>query len=270
MKKFVVCVPVLNQKETTIAMLNYFRSRENRGDIDYIIIDNGSTEPAARWIMGHLPTNAKVIRNETNVGLPKALNQAMALNEALIHADYVFCTHNDVMMYEQGWDQKLQDFLNNTDNVGVAGFFGALGIGVPYIYQAPYEMNQLVRVATISGNRCKLNPAVHHQAHFYNEYSRCAVLDGFALITEKSLRFDESFGEHHMYDNDICLQAIDRGFDNYVINMDVDHLGGRTDVGEDWATGFGKTKQQVHSEAHPPFYEKWRPGNHRIALPFMI
>jgi hypothetical protein len=52
--------------------------------------------------------------------------------------------------------------------------------------------------------------------------------------------------------------------------MDVDHIGGQTDVGEDWATPMGTTKQQVHTDAHPVFYEKWRPGKKNITLPVRI
>jgi GT2 family glycosyltransferase len=91
-----------------------------------------------------------------------------------------------------------------------------------------------------------------------------AVLDGFCLICnikmlEKVGGFDErSYPLHHMYDNDICLESIRAGYKNIVIDMDVDHHGGMTDVGEDWAAPFGKTKDQVHKEAHPPFYQKWR------------
>jgi hypothetical protein len=82
-------------------------------------------------------------------------------------------------------------------------------------------------------------------------------LDGFSLIVKKDLRFwDESV--HHNYDHAICLDSIKKGYQNIVINIDVDHLGGRTDVGEDWASTFNKTKQQIHEESHRPLYEKYR------------
>jgi hypothetical protein len=32
-------------------------------------------------------------------------------------------------------------------------------------------------------------------------------------------------------------------------------LGGRSDVGEDWTKGWGKSKQDIHTESHPLFYE---------------
>lgn len=253
MKTLAVCIPVLNQPEVTQQTLDHLKRFQHNQNTRYIIVDNGCKTFVREWLNG-LTGDDIVIRNENNVGLPKALNQALKVNTA----DYLFCTHTDVLMYEQDWDLKILKCLEEAENVGVAGFFGALGIGTEDIYRTPYFMGQLVRVGTLSGNRCRLNPGIHGQFMFGEEWRQCAVLDGFALIVEKSLRFETGFGPHHMYDNDICLEAIKRGFKNYVINMDVDHLGGRTDVGEDWASAFGKSKAEVHAEAHPPFYEKWR------------
>lgn len=247
-----VCLPVLNQKESTQKALDSLKNTQDN-DNRYIIVDNGSDDFVRNWLQG-LTTDDIVIRNDKNVGLPKALNQALKVNTD----DYLFCTHTDIEMFERGWDTKVLEAIKQHGNVGVAGFYGAKGIGTPDIYQTPYQMHQLVRIAPFAGLLCRQDPAIHHHRQFTDLYEECAVLDGFSLITHKDLRFETSFGPHHMYDNDLCLQAIDQGKKNIVINMDIIHYGGRTDVGEDWASPFGKTKQEVHQEAHPPFYEKWR------------
>lgn len=259
MKKLAIIIPVLNQKGCTQSTLSSLKSREKNKNT-YIIVDNGSNPPVRDWLDG-LSGDDVVIRNSSNVGVPKALNQALSISEA----DYNFCTHSDIYMFEQDWDQKIIDSIEEHNNVGVAGFFGAMGIGTQEIYKTPYNMGQLVRISTYSGNRCKLKQSMHRQQHFSGLWMKCAVLDGFALIVKKGLKFETKLGAHHMYDNDICLQSIISGFENIIINMDIDHFGGRTDVGEDWSSVFGKTKQQVHQEAHPPFYEKWR-----SLLPLMV
>jgi glycosyltransferase involved in cell wall biosynthesis len=259
-----VCIPVLNQPEVTQATLDSLKARQKDKNIKYIIVDNGSTPPVRDWLIG-LTGEDVVIRNQKNVGLPKALNQALRVNDA----DYLFCTHTDVVMYEQDWDEIVLKAIEEAGNVGVAGFFGAKGIGTPDIYHTPYMMQQLVRTNPISGNRCKLNLATHGQMTFDHLWEKCAVLDGFSLIVHKDLKFWTN-SVHHCYDNQVCLEAINSGKQNIVINMDVDHLGGRTDVGEDWASAFGKTKQQVHAEAHIPFYEYWKPGKQNIKLPFSV
>ncbi len=254
--KLAVCIPVLNQPEstqTTLEALKRLQKHDNR----YIVIDNGSEPKVRDWLTG-LNEGDMVIKNPKNKGLPKAINQGMFYNERHIGADYVFNTHTDVEMFEQDWDEKTIQAIEGAGNVGVAGYFGALGIGTGGIYVSPYHMSQLARTHPISGDRCKLDPKVHGQIVFGEPWRKCAVLDGFSLIVEKDLRFETKFGPHHNYDNDICLQSIDAGKQNIVINMDVNHHGGKTDVGEDWATPFGKSKAQIHADAHPPFYEKWR------------
>ena len=270
MRKLAVSIPVLNQPQSTQETLDSLKSRQSQ-DIQYIIIDNGSTPPVREWLNG-LTTDDIVIRNDKNVGLPKALNQAMAVCDA----DYIFHTHTDVTMYEQDWDLMIIKAIEEANatgtEVGLAGFFGAIGIGTNDIYKTPYVKNQLVRVGTMAGNRCKLDPAVHHHSVFMEPWRKCAVTDGFALIVknEEAMRFDESFGPHHAYDSDTGLRAYNAGYQAICINIDVMHHGGRTDIGEDWATDFGKTRQQVHDEAHVPFYEKWRPGKNNICMPFRI
>lgn len=258
-----VVIPILNQRERSQITLDSLKSRQKNQN-RYIIVDNGSEPKVRDWLIG-LSGDDMVIRNSENVGLPKALNQA----RSIATTDYIFNTHSDLMMYEQDWDQIIEDCINEAGNVGVAGFFGALGIGTSDLYKSPYQMQQLVRVNTLSGDRCKLNPAIHHQSQFNQRYAKCAVLDGFSLIARRELKFwDKSV--HHQYDQNLCLESINNGFQNIVINMDVDHIGGQTDVGEDWASPFGKTKQQIHEESHIPFYEEWRPGKHNISLPYHI
>lgn len=258
-----ICFPVLNQEESTQKALNSFKWNQDDKN-RHIIVDNGSKRFVRDWLEG-LEGEDMVIRNSENVGLPKAMNQALQISRA----DYTLFTHTDVEMFEPGWDVKIKRILTDLGSVGVAGFFGARGIGAQHMYQVPYQMNQLARWGTLAGNRCRLDPNVHGHLQFADEFQRCAVLDGFCLIVKRGLKFwDKSV--HHNYDNDICLESIDAGWQNIVINMDVTHYGGRTDVNEDWASPFGKSKAEIHSESHVPLYEKWRPGNRNIALPYGI
>ena len=272
----VVGVPIMNQPDITQKFLNQLRESET-DRLPLILVDNGSKPPLRDWLIG-LRKGDNVIRNAENVGLVKALNQMWRVTSKM-GFDYIFYTHNDVMIYEKGWDEKLIRILSEQDNIGVAGFYGAKGIGVPGIYNTPYEMQQLVRWGNISGCS-RMNASVHDFTPPNGEIEEVSVMDGFSLIVSMKLLnelggFDRQYPIHHMYDNDICLESIDKGYRNIVISMDADHIGGMTDVGEDWASPFGKTKQQVHEEAHPIFYNKWHPknivsGKHKICLPFRV
>lgn len=278
--KLAIVIPIINQKEITNETLKRFKETQTNNDNLYVIVDNGSKESAREWIIG-LTGNDLVIRNDENVGLVKALNQAyQVLKNSDI--DYIFYTHNDVVMYEQGWDTKVLSVLENENRqkvVGVAGFYGAKGIGTGDIYKSPYRMQQMIRLENVSD--CNRMDKLHGYRNIYNGICEdVAVMDGFSLIVNMDLLnqlggFDRNYPPHHMYDNDICLESYDKGYRNIVIAMDCEHLGGRTDVNEDWSKPFKMTKQEVHEKAHPIFYHKWSPANvqngkHNISLPFRV
>lgn len=283
--KIAVAVPVMNQPQVTQEFLDNLK-KTSVDNTPLIIVDNGSKPPVRDWLIG-LSGDDFVIRNEENVGVLKALNQAWRFGRELY--DYIFYTHNDVMIYEQAWDRKIVEaleaeerrkkILGHLPEVGIAGFFGSKSIGRSDIYHAPYAMHQMVRGENVSN--CKRMDPVHNYRPINGVSEDVAVLDGFSLIVNVKLLdqiggFDEkSYPLHHCYDNDLCLESLDKGFRNIVIPMDAQHLGGRTDVGENWAEPFGKTKQQVHEEAHVPFYNKWHPNNvadgtHKISMPIVI
>lgn len=275
--RIVVSVPVLNQQEVTQNFLNKIRETEEQ-ELPLIIVDNGSNPPVRDWLIG-LREGDEVIRNIENFGVLKALNQAWFVAKQL-DADYIFYTHNDVLIHEKGWDTKIMRVLENyPKKVGVAGFYGAKGIGTNDIYRSGYAQHQMIRLENVSGCN-RMNAAIHRFRNPRGETEEVAVMDGFSLIVSMELLnkvggFDRTFPPHHMYDNDICLESLDKGYTNIVISMDAEHLGGRTDVGEDWASVFNKTKQEVHTEAHPIFYEKWSPKNvenglHNISMPVRI
>lgn len=274
--RITVVVPVLNQQEVTQQFLDKIRETEGSAKLPLLIIDNGSTPPVRSWLHG-LREGDLVVRNEENVGVMPALNQAWRVLKD--STDYIFYTHNDVLIHEKNWDDKLVRVLSELPGCGVAGFYGAKGIGTHDIYRTPYYMHQLVRVENVSACH-RMDAAIHGFRPPSGETERVAVMDGFSLIVKTELLneldgFDRNYPVHHNYDNDICLESLDKGYNNYVIAMDAEHLGGRTDVGEDWASKFGKSKAEIHQEAHPVLYNKWSPdwvtaGKHVISLPVRI
>jgi len=264
-------IPVHNQQKITQTCLDSFRSTAERWDeVDCLIIDNGSKAPACEW---GLP--CRVLRNENNIGVLPAMQQGYKNTVG----DFIFFTHNDVVVYEHGWDVKIIGVLRNVPNVGVAGLFGAKGIGSPNLYVLPYDKNQLGRSGNVSG--CHRMPAHHGYRLMNKDFEYVAVLDGFSLIINRRFLdenngFDLNLPPHHMYDNHTCLQSLNLGYKNIVISLDAFHSGGQTDVNEQWNNVFGKSKKEIHDEAHYPyFYYYWHPdnvvkGKNRISLPFSI
>lgn len=263
---------VMNQPQVTQQFLDTLRSNESGANLPLLVIDNGSTPPVRDWLIG-LREGDFVIRNMENEGVVKGMNQAYQYLKR--SADYIFYVHNDVMIHEKGWDVKLLRLLESLPDCGVAGFYGAKGIGTNDIYRSSYVMQQLIRIENVS-NCVRMNAAVHGFRNIrQGETEEVAVLDGFSLIVKTELLnkldgFDRNLGPHHSYDNQMCLDSMNLGYRNFVLSMDADHLGGRTDVLEDWNKNFGKTKADIHRDSHIPLYEKWKPGKNRISLPVRV
>lgn len=260
-------IPVLNHGEETVRCASSFRETAAAWkSIELLLVDNGSEPPAAGWGI----EGATILRNDVNVGVLHALDQAYRATTA----DVIVFAHNDLLMFEPGWDSKIAGVFRRRKRVGVAGLFGAKGLGTASLYVAPYALGQLQRRENVSG--CWRMPSQHGHRRPRGEVEPVAVVDGFCLIVRRALLdalggFDRRLPPHHNYDNHTCLQSLELGYENVVIDLDAFHHGGVTDVSEPWNEPFGKSKQEIHEEAHYPFfYEYWRPGNRSVSLPVAV
>ena len=260
MKLSIICA-ILNQHELTLDFLDLIFKNTNQLD-ELILIDNGSQPHISDYLWekryDFMRSNKiTIIRNNQNLGAIEPLNQGLSISQNEI----CIFTHNDVLFNEKGWDDKIREAFKKHPEAGMVGAYGAKGIGNANIYQVPYVMQQLARNGNVSN--CPMNKEVHGFRNLQNEFENVAVFDGFFMAIKKELlKKTEGFGKglywHHNQDNLISIQSLENGYENIVIPLNIFHLGGRTDCGEDWTKGTGKTKQQIHQEAHVPFFEYGR------------
>lgn len=247
--------PVMNLHDLTIDCLRLIERNTNRLD-EIIIIDNGSVQPLQTYpgfaeLKIDTLEKIKIIRNKENIGVRDAINQIWKAASN----PYILLMHNDVQILDPNWDERVRTAFAEIPEAGIVGCYGSKGLGTADLYQAPYEMHQLARQLNVSGSSMDKN--VHGFRELTAKFENVAVFDGFALVVKKKL-LDEMQGlsaevleVHHFYDMYICIESLKRGYENIVIPLDFYHLGGRTDVSQPWA----KDKQQVHTDAHPRFYE---------------
>lgn len=258
--KITIGIPVFNQEEQTLKCLRLIFENTNCID-EIVIVDNGSTERFEDTFKKEFPhvdkLNLIVIRNEQNLGVRPALNQIFKKATG----DIVVFTHNDVEIYEKGWDEKIRAAFSVHTNAGIIGAYGAKGIGDSNIYQVPYVMQQLARQSCVSNAR--MDRGIHGFRNLQNDFENVAVFDGFFMaikkeLLEKTQGFSDILPIHHSYDNLICIQSLENGYENILLSLDITHVGGQTDVKEDWVKGTGKSKADIHADAHPPLYEYGR------------
>ena len=144
----------------------------------------------------------------------------------LATGDVLAFFHNDVVIYDYGWDQFVLSRYENNPKLGLTGFFGHQGIHLNAGRQDCWTN--------------MLEAEYHGLRLGYRECKPIISVDGFSIICRKEMLdkrggFDiETYKYHHKYDNDIGLESLARGFDNEVIGIPCHHISGVTANRPDW------------------------------------
>ena len=191
------------------------------------------------------------VRTNTQIDNLGVVGSYQWLYERSGDADILAYIHDDVQMFEDGWDARvLAEFADPA--VGIVGFGGALRHGSPDLYRAPYAVNQLARAGYRSNTRDWFN-----HGKLLTGACNAAVHDGFALICRREF-LDRVGGWSQIqgnadflcYDYAICALARRHGYKIRVVGVDCMHYGGGTSV----AVG---VRQDDYDRSHRWFYEEF-------------
>lgn len=142
--------------------------------------------------------------------------------------DIIVYLHDDAFIHSDGWDTEVLAAFEEIPNCWLAGFSGAVGLGLDGLYDRPYEITDLIRQDFISN---LLNAEAHGRRVL--ERQRVAVNDGYSLIVRRSLLDAINGWEwwsfvHHNYDTAIAAQCARAGKEVWYIPVKSDHLSGYT------------------------------------------
>jgi GT2 family glycosyltransferase len=182
------------------------------------------------------------IAYNNKIGLPDVYNHAILHCEQ----DYVVCVHDDVIVEDLFWLEKLEQGFREFEILGLAGA-SAMQIKSPALWHlmSPKE------------NWCgfvnHFTPDNHSFAtNFGLSPKRCVVMDGLFLalnknaIIDKGVLFDPQFHFHH-YDIDFCIQANKAGLKMSTIPLHVTHQSG----------GLNSTSDKVWKNSENLFLTKY-------------
>jgi len=191
--------------------------------------------------------------------------------------DLIACLHDDLLIEEDGWDEKVIRYFARYPAMGLAGFGGAKSLGAHDLYTMPYGPMQLAR----GGFRSDLVDAeVHGLRSLLPEPVAC--LDGFSQIGRREfwLGVSEGFDGaklstrpwtelerlgiiHHGYDGMLGCLAKRYGWQTWYIPMRCKHYGGQTAVGDAGYQEWAKTKHPegdhgLWQQAHTIWYDAFK------------
>ena len=246
---------VTNPITTTVVLVVYNQLALTRACLESLlpavrpfelcVVDNASsdgTEGFFREWAGSAPL--RYHRNAENVGLIRALNQGVRL----AGGDRLCFLHNDTVMREPRWLERLEAAVDGPGRVGLAGLYGA---------------RRLRRDGRYVGRT--IVHALEGQATLRVPVTEVAVVDGVCLFLPRSVLeavggFDEGYGFFHGYDRDLSFAVREAGWRCAVVNAPFLHRGGGTRTGEGAPVAAPEDLAQRRA-ALARFAGKWR---HRL------
>ena len=214
---FSIVLAVWNQLGYTKLAVEHIL-KNSSGPFELVVVDNGSGPDVGVYfdsLRGKIRIQYK--RNDANLGPIKAINQGLGM----ARHRYIAAIHNDVVILEGGWLEKMRRCFESHPKVGLIGLAGR---------------------AEIYDNGCVNEDSLKHSLMnedlnepMTEDVARVAVVDGLCLVmrrelVEKTGGLDEGFGYMHCYDLDLSLKSIDAGYENVIVNVKAIHIGngGRT------------------------------------------
>ena len=127
--------------------------------------------------------------------------------------DILCFAHDDVLFRESSWGQTIVNHFQEDKQIGVIGFAGAhfLPSTPLYWYSSPF-----VSQRNLNNDQGLVTEHFHEEWFGKNNIIEVAAVDGFCFFARKDLfdkiAFDDkTYKGFHLYDMDICMQAIDSG-----------------------------------------------------------
>lgn len=208
-----IIIAVWNQLGYTKLTVESILRNTTSTPFEFVIVDNDS-RPEIREYFDSIKDRASIqyIRNEKNEGPIRAINQGIGA----ARYDYPMIIHNDVIIMEKGWLQKIVKVMDEDPRIGIAGLAGRKEI---------YK------------NGCVDEKSLKHDLQnedlnepMTEEFSDVAVVDGLCFVMRRALLdkvkgLDENYGFMHCYDLDISLASIAAGFKNVVVRVEAMHVG---------------------------------------------
>jgi len=213
-------LPVMDGHELTQKCVNYIASSVSEPEhVGILVIDNASEEPYTTTEFAY--RNLSVVRLSRNQGYYRPLD---IVRSAATEADIVALMHNDVFVYERGWDARLRVAFVNKSDLGMVGFFGSDEVDD----RGGRGGGSMSNFAGTLGT-----PA---EAHGYRvtDLRPALVLDSLFMAVRVAcvplLRIDAHTPICHFMDKVWPLRLIKAGWKVGVLGISIDHLGGQTAV----------------------------------------
>lgn len=230
-----VVIPVSDQHEITDECIDLLVDTSSEF-IDIVIVDNASETPYENDM-------CRVIRNDHNAGFWPSMLQGIDAAQNNI----VVCMHNDVFMWDHGWNERVESEFALDSKLGMVGLFGGRGVSLDGGRGYP-ESNMVARKYGTHGN---LHGALLTGKH------PAVVFDSLMMTFRRDYLYTidyETIPIHHWTDRLVTLRMIKAGYHALTLGIAFDHGGGFTSTRKGMQND---SMQRWCEERNIPFETSW-------------
>jgi O-antigen biosynthesis protein len=213
-----IVILTYNQLDLTKKCFDSIFKHTNMDDIEMIIVDNGSTDGTREYLKGF--PFIKTVLNEKNLGFAKGCNQGAEIASG----DNVLFLNNDTIVTEN-WLNPMLSLLYSDEKVGMVGPVSNYVSGTQ---QVPFDYTDISGIDDFAAKYCEINRG---------KSKRVLRLVGFCLLAKNDVfkkigSFDERYQYGSFEDDDLCLKAIQAGYQLQIaLDSFVHHHGHATFTG---------------------------------------
>lgn len=213
-------LPVLNGKPLTTECVKHLADTVvDPENFRLVIVDNNSSPRYDEKF--DVPFEVDIITNSVNMGFYYPIRQLQERYDDAIIA----VMHNDVFIWEKGWDDRLRDAFED-DYVGIVGFCGSDEVD-------PAGGRGAGTMCNFRGEKGQLQ---EHTGKRVTGEETAVILDSMFMAfwadIIPDLEIDENVPLAHFVDKVLPIRALRLGFKTLVLGVEIDHMGGQTLVGE--------------------------------------
>lgn len=234
-----IIILTYNQLSFTKQCLDSIYQNTNEEDIEIIIIDNGSSDGTIDYLKKS--PGLKTVFNETNAGFAKGCNQGLDIATG----QSILFLNNDTIV-TKNWLESMITLLYRDEKIGMVGPVSNYVNGPQ---QIPVDYSNIEAIQDFSSKYCE------------NQRGKSKLvlrLVGFCLLVKRELLdkiggFDERFEYGSFEDDDLCLRAVQAGYQlQIVMDSFIHHHGHATFTGNK-----DLNIQYLYSTNRQKFIDKW-------------
>ena len=148
--------------------------------------------------------------SDNSYSIFSAYNEGVRRSKGII---LCFC-HDDILFRSPGWGKRVHYYFQEDDSLGVLGVAGAHFLPSAPMY---WSSSPFISEHNLNNDNGKQEEFFHDYFFRDEESVEAVAVDGLCFFMPKAafekVKFDEeTYSGFHLYDMDICLQALTQGY----------------------------------------------------------